>query len=159
MSVLAGTPGDVYDAPVWTGHEAHVDLIPSAEPLHLALASSFPQGVVTAHHVVSAKLNVLRRIQDGWLGPGSLAPTPQAFEHYWQFLVALGDTISLDAEAVASGEGTLQVEWERDGVTRLIEFTDRGAWLLESNDEGDTEYRIEPFDAQPALIFFHGEPT
>lgn len=156
MRVLAGTPGDVYVAPVWTAEEPHVDVMPAPDCVHLSLASTFSSGVIAAHHIVSAKLNVLHRLKDGWLGPGSLAPTPQAFENYRQFLVVLGETISLDAEAVASGEGTLQVEWEHDGVVRLIEFSDRGAWLFESDEQGHRERTIEPYDAQPVLSFFHG---
>jgi|ERR1700733_47945 len=133
-------------------------MMPPARRIHLGLASTLAPGVVAAHHVVSAKLNVLQRLQDGWLGSGSLAPTPGAFENYRQFLIALGNTVSLDAEAVASGEGTIQVEWEHEGAVRLIEFSDRGAWLLPSSDEGHFEQMVEPFDAQRALSFFHGKP-
>lgn len=159
MKVLAGTPGDIYDAPVWTAEdEPRFGVMPAADPVRLSLASTLAPGVVAAHHVISAKLNTLRRLQDGWLGPCSLAPTPGAFENYRQFLAALGGAASLDAEAVATGEGTLQVEWEHNGAVRLIEFSDRGAWLFQSNDQGHVEQTIEPFDAQRALSFFHGEP-
>ncbi|ORV85560.1 hypothetical protein AWC11_01670 [Mycobacterium interjectum] len=114
--------------------------------------------MVEAHHVIGAKLSQLLRLEDGWLGPGSLAPTPGAFENYRQFLIALGAAISLDAEAVAAGEGTLQVEWEVDGVERLIEFSDRGAWLYESHNGDSAQVTVEPFDVQRVLSFFHGQP-
>jgi hypothetical protein len=159
MTVLAGTPGDVYDAPKWTAEDPHVAVMPPARSVHLGLASTFPTGIVAAHNIISAKLNQLHQLEDGWLGPGSLAPTPGALDYYRQFLITLGDAISLDAEAVAAGEGTLQVEWETDGGKRLIEFSDRGAWLYESrNGEGAAQVTVEPFDVQRVLCFFHGQP-
>lgn len=158
MTVLAGTPGDVYDAPVWTAGNPHVAIMPPAHRVYLSLASTPAAGLVEAHHVIGAKLSQLLRLEDGWLGPGSLAPTPGAFENYRQFLIALGAAISLDAEAVAAGEGTLQVEWEVDGVERLIEFSDRGAWLYESHNGDSAQVTVEPFDVQRVLSFFHGQP-
>jgi hypothetical protein len=131
--------------------------MPPARSVYVGLASTPPAAAVAAAHIIGAKLRQLSQLEDGWLGEGSLAPTPGAFEHYRQFLVALGDAISLDAEAVAAGEGTLQVEWETNGVERLIEFSDRGAWLYESYNGESKQVTIEPFDVQPALSFFHGQ--
>lgn len=159
MTVLAGASGDVYDAPVWTAGDPHVTVMPPARSVALGLTSTFPGGgVVIAQHVIGAKLYQLSQLEDGWLGAGSLAPTRGALEHYRQFLFGLGDAISLDAEAVAAGEGTLQVEWEDGSGERLIEFSDRGAWLYESHDGEGAQVTIEPFDVQRVLSFFHGEP-
>ncbi len=159
MTLLAGAPGDVYDAHVWTGDDPGLLVVPPPHSVSFALASTTtPGGTVAAHHIVSAKLSQLLQLKDGWLGSGSLAPTVGAFGHYVQFLGTLGAAISLDAEAVASGEGTLQVEWETDGgVERLIEFSDQGAWLYESCNGENSQATVEPFDVQRVLSFFHGQ--
>lgn len=156
--MLAGTPGDVYDAPVWTAKDLSVTVMPPTFSVFFGLAWTSSAGAVGVHHVIGAKLSQLLLLEDGWLGPGSLAPSRGAFDHYRQFLVALGDAISLDAEAVAAGEGTLQVEWEAGGVERLIEFSDRGAWLYQSHDGESAQLTVEPFDVQRVLSFFHGQP-
>jgi hypothetical protein len=158
MTVLTGVLGEAYDAPVWTAEDPYVAVMPPARRVYLGLASTLPAGLVAPRHIIAAKLRQLYQLEDGWLGPGSLAPTPGAFEHYRQFLVALGDVISLDAEAVAAGEGTLQVEWEVNGAVRLIEFSDRGVWLYESHNGESAQVTVEPFDVQRALSFFHGQP-
>lgn len=159
MTLLAGIPGDVYDAPVWTADDPYVAVMPPARTVYLGLASTLPyDGGVEARHIIGAKVGQLHQLEDGWLGPGSLAPTPGALEHYRQFLIELGDAISLDAEAVAAGEGTLQVEWELDGAERLIEFSDSGAWLYESHDGGGAQMTVDPFDVQRVLSFFNGNP-
>jgi hypothetical protein len=157
MTALAGALGDVYDAPVWTAENPRVEVMPPGRLVYLRLASTLPGAAVVVGHVIGAKLGQLYQLNDGWLGPGSLAPTPRAFEHYKRFLAALGDAMSLDAEAVAAGEGTLQVEWKTDGVERLIEFSDRGAWLYESREGESAQATVEPFAVGPVLSFFHGQ--
>lgn len=126
------------------------------QTLFIGLTHTPPAEHITAQQIIGAKLYTLKSLRDGWLGAGSVAPTQRAFDHYLEFLAALAEDVTLDAEAVATGDGTLEVEWKVGDGERLIEFSDRGAWLLHSTDEQDLEDTIEPFDVERVRNFFLG---
>lgn len=121
---------------------------------------------VGVSHVVGAKLARLEALEDGWLGPGSVRPSPEALRHYSDFLVALDGMVTLDAEAVPTADGAVRIEWERGDRERAIEFgADDSAWLFDSgaydgpivsfdHDDDGSEAVVEPFDVKTVVQFF-----
>jgi hypothetical protein len=145
MTVIAGDD-IIFSAPSRT----------SAHPILIGLTRTPPAEHIAAQQIIGAKLYTLRLLRDGWLGAGSVAPKQGAFAHYLEFLSALGNDVTLDAEAVATGDGTLEVEWDTDDGERLIEFSERGAWLLDTTAQQNIERTVEPFDVEQARDFFLG---
>lgn len=185
--ILSAATAASYRVPHWTGTEtfvldshklrAHGDI---AWPAHefAYTAHSFPSHVLTnslglhrevaVSHVVAAKLARLEALQDGWLGPGSVRPSRDAMRHYMEFLISLDAFITLDAEAVATAEGAVRIEWDRDGAERVIEFNaDGSAWLYDSEgyddgpllsasdgDDAGVDLLVDPFDIHQVTQFF-----
>jgi hypothetical protein len=155
MTVIAGD--DLHAGPARTPEQTHIFEVPPGPQILIGLTLTPPAEHIAAQQIIGAKLYTLMSLRDGWLGAGSVAPRQRAFDHYVEFLVALGDAVNLDAEAVATGDGTLEVEWKTEEGERLIEFSDRGAWLLHSADEQELEVHVEPFDADQVRSFFLGD--
>jgi hypothetical protein len=109
-------------------------------------------------HVINAKVSLLRGLQNGWLGDGSVAIDPEAINNFREFLRELGAGVVLRAEPVGNADGGVEIEWTTDDAARrVIEFTSDSLWLFENRNGVFHEVTV-PFNARRAVEFFGGEP-
>lgn len=160
--VLTGNVDETYNIALWDHSPAPrlpSDALPTHDEHRVVLIPPFTSAVgPTVLHVINAKLNLLRGLQDGWLGDGSIGPKAAAIEDFREFLCELGEDVAIRAEPVGNADGGVEIEWKASGAMRVIEFTGGALWLFENRGDVYQEETVTPFDPKRAVGFFRGEP-
>jgi hypothetical protein len=79
----------------------------------------------------------LRRLTHGWDGYGAPAIDPRIVEHVRIFLEQVSSVLLIDPAVVASGRGTVQLEWACADCEIEVEFWPDGRLeILRQDDDG-----------------------
>lgn len=105
-----------------------------------------------------ADLSLLRRLLDGWDGPGSKAIPAVVFANYDTLVAEFDSQVPADLEPMARGNGAIRLEWERDCLSFTVELLPEGGmWLCRLSfmfDGRTTDRFFESFDAETVKRFY-----
>ncbi|WKN53748.1 hypothetical protein HJ581_0008050 [Rhodococcus opacus] len=106
--------------------------------------------------VVMAKLVTLQRLEPGWDGPGSRGLLPEVESIYRKFVEMLPARLLADAEPIATHDGGIRMEWDRDASSYVAELEASGGMYLcvlgGADEVRDVE--LDHFDLETLVDFF-----
>lgn len=103
-----------------------------------------------------SKLRALSALPDNWDGPGSRAIEAASIRAYQQLLGLLRG-FELDLEPMATPEGGIRMEWDREPFSYVAELQGNGGMylcVLGPSDEDDDDYEFADLDVSKVARFY-----
>ncbi|OBF17203.1 hypothetical protein A5725_24605 [Mycobacterium kubicae] len=105
------------------------------------------------------KLSTLARLQKGWDFPESEPLQREAGANYLEWLADVPIDRMADAEPMLTDEGSIRLEWRRDGYVRIAEIGPKSLYLAVLSPDGvnDDAEELNAFDRSAlSRLFFDG---
>lgn len=96
--------------------------------------------VFESKQLVRDKLMRIRQLEDGWRGPGSVAPSAAAVALYEDLFSALNTNVEVRrAEPTPTADGGLNMEWVSDGREFAVEILSSGDCAFNVFDDDESQ--------------------
>lgn len=126
-------------------------LDPSAAKVHLFNVNRIDLVRSVKEKALAARMGSLRELEDGWNGPGSLAPDAAVLDRV-DVLVGAINAAAIPVDAIPAANGSVVLEWSREAVEFSATLTSAGTMQLIADNTVTDELAEVEVDFDPTLF-------